>query len=256
VTSRYQEWPVAGADRVIACRWHQHGAGQVQRVVPDGCADVIIFDGRGAVVVGPTAEVALPELAADTTVVGLRVRTEAIRAVFGLPGYELRDRDVPLDEVLGPLGARRLIDALLQPRATGNAWLCRWLVDSPARIDPRAAVAVRRLQGSGTADVATVAASVGLSGRQLRRVVEAETGLGPKTVQRIGRFQRFLRLADAGAARVGGPGSLLADWAVRAGYADQAHLTKDISELAATTPARLVAERAGVSGSPESQAAR
>jgi hypothetical protein len=35
-----------------------------------------------------------------------------------------------------------------------------------------------------------------------------------------------------------------------AGYADQAHLTKDISELAATTPARLVAERAGVSGGP------
>jgi hypothetical protein len=69
--------------------------------------------------------------------------------------------------------------------------------------------------------------------------------LGPKTVQRIGRLQRFLQLVDGGATAVGTSGSPLAEWAVMAGYADQAHLSKDITDLAATTPARLIAERVG-----------
>jgi AraC-like DNA-binding protein len=91
---------------------------------------------------------------------------------------------------------------------------------------------------------------VGLSCRQLRRVVENETGLGPKTLQRIGRLQRFLRLAESGGGGGldGGGGGLaggggLSRWAARAGYADQAHLSRDVHDLAATTPARLLAER-------------
>jgi AraC-like DNA-binding protein len=254
VASEYREWPVAGADRVVVCRWEQRIDGQVrgyvQRVVPDGCADVIVIDDGRAVVVGPTAEASLPELAPNSTVVGLRMRTEAIRAVFGVPGYELRDRGVPLDAVVGPSLARCLFDALVEPEAVGDDWLRPWLVERGSRVDGRTAAAVGQLQGSGTVDVATVAETVGLSCRQLRRVVEAETGLGPKTVQRIGRLQRFLQLVDgaatlARAPAVGISGSPLAEWAVITGYADQAHLTKDITNLAGITPARLIAERVG-----------
>lgn len=260
MTSEYREWSWPGAGGVVACRWEQRvsgeGAGHVQRVLPDGCADVIVIDGRHALVVGPTAEPALPELAPETAVRGLRIRTEAIRAVFGVPGSELRDRSLPLEDVFGLPAARHLVDALLEPAVGGEDWLRRWLSDSGTRVDGRVSAAVGQLQRSRSVDVASVAAVVGLSCRQLRRVVEAETGLGPKTLQRIGRLQRFLRLTDAaapGARAPGAPGpgapsaapggTRLAEWAAMAGYADQAHLAKDVTELAATTPARLVAER-------------
>ncbi|MDQ1394090.1 MAG: hypothetical protein QOF30_3067 [Acidimicrobiaceae bacterium] len=240
MTSVYREWPLREAGRVIDCRWEQRvdarRGGYVQRVLPDGCADVVVLDGDRGVVVGPTSVVALPRLAPGSIVVGLRVRTEAIRAVFGLPAIVLRDQSVALDEVLGSAVARRVAAALLEPGAAADAWLVGWL--SGARLDRRAAAAVGRLRESPAADVASVAQQVGLSCRQLRRVVEHETGLGPKTLQRIGRMQRFLRLAEGAAGATG-----LAGWAAMAGYADQAHLSKDVHDLSGTTPARLLAER-------------
>ena len=240
MTSRYREWAVPGTGNVVACRWQQRvdrgGAAHLQRVVPDGCADVLVAE--RVVVVGPSGQVALPELAPGTTVLGLRLRPAAIGAVFGLPACELRDRNVPLDDVVGPARAGQLAEALLEAGGAGSAAIGRWL--SGVQVDVRLAAAVRGLLG-GVDDVATVATAVGLSGRQLRRVLLADVGLGPKTLQRIGRFQRFLRLADRAAAR--GEQTALARWAAEAGYADQSHLTKDVTELAATTPARLVAER-------------
>ncbi len=263
VTSRYREWVLPGAEEVIACRWEQvteevceqgfgPGAGvYVQRVLPDGCADVIVTDSGSAFFVGPTAEVALPKLAPGSTLVGLRVRTEAIGAALGVPGYELRDRDLPLDDVIGPVRARQLIDALLGTEEFGGAWIRSWVAG--IAVDRRTAVAVRQLRTAATADVASIAAAVGMSGRQLRRVMLADVGLGPKTLQRIGRLQRFLALAEcarptggvAGAPAGQAPAARgsLAQWAAEVGYADQAHMTREVAALAATTPARLVAER-------------
>jgi AraC-like DNA-binding protein len=259
MTSVYEEWPLTGASRVIDCRWEQRvdgeGAGRVQRVLPDGCADVVIVDRLHAHVVGPTAEVALPHLAPGAVVVGLRVRTEAIRAVFGLPAMELRDQIVAVDEVLGSGPGRRVAEALLEPGSAGDRWLVRWLSGAGESVDGRAAAAVGQLRERPGSDVASVAEQVGLSCRQLRRVVENETGLGPKTLQRIGRLQRFLRLAESGDGGLAGGGLAesgdgglvggggLSRWAAIAGYADQAHLSRDVHDLAATTPARLLAER-------------
>jgi AraC-like DNA-binding protein len=255
VTSRYREWVLPGAAEVIACRWEQVTGpgigGCVQRVLPDGCADVIVTGTGSAFLVGPTADVALPELAPGSRLVGLRLRTEAIGAALGVPGYELRDRDLPLDEVVGAIRARQFVDALLGPEEFGGAWIRRWVAG--IGVDRRTAVAVHQLRTTA-GDVASVAAAVGLSGRQLRRVMLTDVGLGPKTLQRIGRLQRFLALAERSSPVQRGspaprgdpaPRSGLASWAAEVGYADQAHLTKDVAALAATTPARLVAERRG-----------
>lgn len=243
MTSGYREWAVPGAHAVIACRWQQHtesdGPGHVQRVLPDGCADIVVTGDGRAVVVGPTGQVALPELAPGSTLVGLRMRTEAIGAAFGVPGWELRDQELPLADVVGPVLARRAVDALLQPHDAGDVWIRSWI--STIAVDQRTAAAVGQLWTGGGVDVASVARVVGLSCRQLRRVMLAEVGLGPKTVQRVGRLQRFLRVAENG--RVSGGRPALAEWAAMAGYADQSHLARDITELAATTPARLLAER-------------
>ena len=76
-----------------------------------------------------------------------------------------------------------------------------------------------------------------MSERHLRRLVADHTGLEPRTLPRVARFQRFLALSDRAAE------PSLAALAVRAGYADQAHLTREVRALSGLTPAALLAER-------------
>jgi hypothetical protein len=66
----------------------------------------------------------------------------------------------------------------------------------------------------------------------------ARPGLGPKTLQRIFRLQRFLTAAERHGSMVG-----LAELAARAGYADQAHLSHDVRAFAGLPPAALLRER-------------
>ena len=72
----------------------------------------------------------------------------------------------------------------------------------------------------------------------LRRRFHAAVGYGPKTLQRVCRFQRFVRELDA----TGGSCDL-ALAAAEAGYADQSHLTRDCAELSGLTPASLARTR-------------
>ena len=80
--------------------------------------------------------------------------------------------------------------------------------------------------------VAETADSAGLGARGLHRRSLAAFGYGPKTLARVLRLQRALALARGGVP--------LAETAARAGYADQAHLARDVRELAGVPPTRLV----------------
>jgi AraC-like DNA-binding protein len=88
-----------------------------------------------------------------------------------------------------------------------------------------------------------VAGQIGLSERQLRRRCHDAFGYGPKTLQRVLRFRRFVTQIDAAAGPLRGPGRDLATIAARAGYADQAHLTRECRTLAGLTPAALARQR-------------
>jgi AraC-like DNA-binding protein len=84
------------------------------------------------------------------------------------------------------------------------------------------------------------ALDLGVSERQLRRRFEDAVGYGPKTLARVLRFQRFLALAAGGGD--------LARLALSAGYADQAHLTRECRRLAGRTPVALLASGAPAAG--------
>jgi AraC-like DNA-binding protein len=75
-----------------------------------------------------------------------------------------------------------------------------------------------------------------VSPRTLRRRCQETFGYGPKTLECILRFQRFLRLAS----RVERP--RLADLAFDAGYADQAHLTREVRRLSGLSPATVLSQ--------------
>ena len=82
--------------------------------------------------------------------------------------------------------------------------------------------------------MADVADRVYVSERQLERRFAERVGYGPKTFQRIARFQRAVGQLER-------EGSELARVAaVSAGYADQAHLTRESRRLAGLSPRELV----------------
>jgi AraC-like DNA-binding protein len=133
-----------------------------------------------------------------------------------------RNQTLPLEDVVGARSAHRLAD-----ESRIDAWI------RSVELDRRAAAAVRLL--TGELRVEDVSARIGISDRQLRRIVLAEVGVGPKAFQRIARLRRLLASA--------GRGDGLAGAAAAAGYSDQAHMTREVSRLSGLTPAALLAER-------------
>jgi AraC-like DNA-binding protein len=209
----------------LACVWTQSTAdAHAQLVVPDGCID-IIWSADGIQVAGPDTRPRVEGLAGGARLEAVRFRPGAAPHVLGVPAEALRDHMVGLEELWG-CEAGRVGDA-----ASGG---------DPVLVLQR--VMAGRLRRAGPPDPAveaTVAALVsgesvgataerlGLSDRQLRRRCLAAFGYGPKTLQRILRFQRALRLArqDVPFAAV----------AYAEGYADQAHLAHEVREFGGAT---------------------
>jgi AraC-like DNA-binding protein len=95
--------------------------------------------------------------------------------------------------------------------------------------------------------VAEVADEIGYSRRHLAQLLTAETGHGPKTVQRLARFDAARRAVAATVPA----GSTLAEVASRTGYYDQSHLVRDFHEFAGLGPSDwLAAELPNVQVAP------
>jgi AraC-like DNA-binding protein len=245
----YAEWqPPAALRGLVACLWARvvpaEGSGD-SLVLPDACSDLIWEQGSGAYVAGPDTGPVLTRLRAGAVLAGVRFRPAAGGQVLGLPLSELRDQRVPLAD---------LVPAAARPRSAAL---------SAALTPAEAAASLLELTGAlvaeGTPDLAVdhaaawlrdpavraedVARRAGLSQRQLRRRCYAAAGYGPKMLQRVLRFQRFVRLVDAAAQPPD-----LAHAAALAGYADQSHLSRECRALAGCTPAALHRLRGGARG--------
>lgn len=220
----YREWEAPPAWRhAVSCCWEQCVvADRHQRVVPDGHADLLCHDSGVIEVVGLADHVAVPLLPQGTRIRGIRLRPEAVAAAFATNASELANLTVAAEDVLGARRVRQLTDG----RAI-DTWL------RSIEPDERTANAVHLL---ATRPVTDTADELGITIRQLRRVLAANIGLTPKSFQRVLRLQRFL--ASAERSRTG-----LAAAAADAGYADQPHLTREVVDLTGTTPARLLEER-------------
>lgn len=239
----YAEWlPPAVLRDTVACLWarvvpDEPPAGEAL-VLPDACSDVIWEQGVGAYVAGPDTGPVRAEVRPGAVIVGVRFRPSAGGAALGLPLNEIRDQRVALAE-LAPSAAARL-DQGLSPAAAAAAALeavGRMVAERPPDRAMARAAALLRAPVARTGDVA---AAVGLSERQLRRRCHAAAGYGPKTLQRVHRFQRFVRRLDATSD---GAALDLAAIAADAGYADQAHLTRECAALAGLSPSALAASR-------------
>jgi AraC-like DNA-binding protein len=237
----YTEWLAPAALRgAVACLWAQVTTEDGDRaglVLPDGCTDLIWEQGRGAFVAGPDTGPVPTTMMAGTVVLGIRFRPSAGGPALGIPLSELRDQRVDLAE-LRPSAARRLPATLDPDMVVARALEVTTALlaeGSPDSAMTRAASLLR----DPRARAEDVAAEVGLSPRQLRRRCCAAVGYSPKTLQRVLRFRRFVSRVDARPDLID-----LAALAAEAGYADQAHLTRECGRLSGLTPAALARQRA------------
>lgn len=249
--------PVAALRSVVHCYWtlraEADSEGARERIVPDGCAEIILnrgsaFRRHGAegshvqarsLVVGQLEGPIAIQSTGSIDLIGIRFEPQGLFRLLGVPMHELNGEDLCLGQVDD--GLRRELE-----EAVGTSPVER-------RVDAVQAVLFHRLDGragrglvgaavelveAGTRGTADLARRLGVHRRSLERAFRTEVGLTPKTLARIRRVQRVLACLDGGGGVRG-----WAEVARAHGYADQSHLIRDFRRLVGTTPGRYQRER-------------
>lgn len=198
----------------------------------------LVWDGSRLVIAGPDTTSALMTRRPAARFAGIRFGPGSAPRVLRVPASELLDARIDAAEILGSRAQRcaeRLV-RLSSLRAVAReleSSVAGWLPTSTER-DGLLEAALSSLYRQVTAgSVGALADELGVTERRLLRHFTAGVGYGPKMLQRILRLQRFIALGARGHRG-------LAELAAMAGYADQAHLTRECRELAGATPSHFV----------------
>lgn len=230
--SSYREYrPPLGLAQVVACLWESRPTvDRMQRIVPDGCVDLIWLSEHELVIAGADTGPRGVELPAGMWSSGIRLRPGAAGAVLRRPASEILNHQVDAALVWGAEIAR-LREALgLAAPSQRLGLLADAVAGRKSEPDVLVVEAAQRLATPG-ARVAVVAADLGVSERQLHRRTLAGVGYGPKMLGRVARLRRLVSL--------GGEYSLGAR-AIEAGYASQAHMSAEVLRLTGATPVRFL----------------
>jgi AraC-like DNA-binding protein len=233
----YREWlPPASLRHALACYWVSvvpaDGGPRTAHVMPDLCSDLIWQSDCPAFVAGPDTGPAPDMTPSGTVMVGARFRPGAGGPALGLPLSELRDQRIKLSAIRPEL-ARALRPDLTPARALEavTQLAARLVTERPP---DQLVVRAGRLLALGRTSVADLAAAMCVSDRQLRRRFDDAVGYGPKVTDRVLRFRQVLRTMETGPEELD-----LARLAIEAGYADQAHLTRETTRLSGLPPRAL-----------------
>ncbi len=253
-----EQQPAPALQPYLECIWTlraQAGAARSERILPDGCMELVVNAGDPVrrehatggcewqpriMLVGQMTQPVVIQPGRRIDLAGVRFRPHGGRALLGLPVSELTggmqalgallprletELQATTQHALSPASRRGFVqDALLRHvrrRATPPDEAMRAAVDAMVR----AAGAVR---------IDALGDLLGLSTRAFERRFRAEVGLSPKLFARLQRFQGVFRAVDRGDpawARV----------AVRCGYYDQSHLIRDFRAFAGEPPGCLFA---------------
>src|SRR6266566_1425288 len=228
---------------------HSPGSVGPQRILPDGCLDIVVGPRQAIVVGAMTRPIVLPP-GDGAGLIGVRFRPGMATAFLRIPAAALTDDHAPLealwpdgeqvaDNVGSALGADRAISRLAE---TLTSRLSRI-----AAVPPDLLMAVERIIArGGRIDVSRLAASLGVTRQHLARRFAAHVGVPPKTFCRVVRLWKVLRSTTGGRVNWAG---LAADL----GYSDQSHLVTEFRSLTGLTPSRWIASRRAGSKSPSRQ---
>lgn len=229
---------------------------QRERVLPTGAMHVVIrFDraplvlfgdaeGTGArrlghgVIGGARSSYYVKSVVETSGSVGAQLAPGAAAMLLGSPASDLAETHTPLDDLLGPT-VSRVTDDLAEARtAEGKLALFEALLLSRLAARSRRQAAASELHPAVAealslfdrgSSIAEAVDRTGYSHRTFLSLFRTAVGLPPKVYCRIRRFQHALERMRNGR-------SSLVDVAFDAGYADQAHLTREFRAFAGITP--------------------
>src|SRR5262249_48114706 len=120
-------------------------------------------------------------------------------------------------------------------RKTGLAEVLIRATKSATPLDGPIVKGIRWLTSHPQTTVQQLSECIKISHQQLQRQFSAAVDYGPKMFQSVLRFQHLLNFASRPTRAVS-----LADLAAVAGYADQAHMTREVRRFAGAPPAVLI----------------
>lgn len=232
----------------------------IEKLLPDGAVEVVIDlteppkrlhdpvdlsryrEMRRAWISGMRTEYLVIGAELDSSMIGIRFRTEGAAPFIPFPASEIANRVVELDQVWG-LESRLLREAILESRTITAKFriLERFLLRiGRHRLEPRPEVtyALKRLGDlPGPIRVREVADEIGMSQKHLIMLFERHVGLKPKGMHRVLRFLRALEEIE-GRAEV--------DWAMLAldcGFYDQSHFIREFQAFSGITPTAYAEKR-------------
>lgn len=238
-SNSYREFaPPPALRQHVVCLWQsvRENKASTTPILPDGCIDIIWSGEQPPFVVGPMTVPVIRDASEGLTSFGVRFRPGMAPALLGVLASELVDGRVLLRDLWhGDQVARWEDVTATRPDAIRSLLAAQQARGDTADLVVRDAIA--RIAHYPADSVSDLANRYGLSDRQLRRRFADSVGYGPKLLQRVLRLQRLLWLAG----QPGAPDLSRLSHAV--GYADQAHMTREVRALAAVAPGRLLKTR-------------
>jgi AraC-like DNA-binding protein len=253
---RYLEYPPTPLlARHVKCFWVMEDAdavvkAKVDRIVPDGCPELVIHYGSVFTEVGPAGrplfqprslfagQLTRPLLLKSTgpvATIGVRFLPGGAVPFLGLTMHEVLDRRLPLEMVWGS-ATNRLEECIWAARTDQERvsilerYLAQRLRESRvlSHDDPVNRCIAALHAAAGQLPLDRLATLAGLSHRQLERRFKTAVGLSPKMLSRILRFHSVVAQIREG--------TMWSELALRAGFFDQAHLINDFQQFAGLSP--------------------
>jgi len=230
----------------------------VERILPDGCTELIIHYGQPfrkidgnkqkqqetAFVFGQLDRFIdlIPEK--NIGVMGVRFHPWGLNQFIKIPAANLKGEAVSLKDLFGN-AEQELVDKILE---STNSKQKAGIMDifllnhfkNKASYSRISSIIDQIKQQQGSLSIDRLTSMTGNSERQLERYFYNEIGLSPKSFSRIIRFQNVLRLATR--ARN------LTDLALSAGYYDQAHFSREFTDIAGNCPRNYFKGEKGING--------
>ena len=257
--------PKLPLDTLIGCFWFAdgfEGSHVFERLLPNGESGIVIdlreepvriYDGRNidkfesyapAIFCGARTDCFVIDTSRQERVIGIQFRPGGAFPFLRMPAHEAATVTLALDDIW-PGEVMLLREELLAAPSVEKmfAILERSLLtrlSEAATLAPAVAFAARCLGGRNPGlRVADVADRVGMTSRRFMDTFRDQTGLSPKSFQRVRRFQHVLN-----ALHLRGPQLWDGNFAALAsdcGYYDQPHFIHDFRHFSGLTPGEYLA---------------
>ncbi|HEY6504180.1 MAG TPA: helix-turn-helix domain-containing protein [Chitinophagaceae bacterium] len=244
----------------VKCFWtledEATGAASRQRVLPDGCMEMIFHygdlyrqyfeDGSSVIqprsfVFGQITKFIEIEPTGVSGIVSARFLPDGLSQFLEIPIAELEDKAVSIIDLFGEKG-KLLEEKVLA--ATGNQeriklieeFLLSFLAD-PGMVDTvtKACIDVI-IQSQGQMGVVELADKMNINRRNIERRFTSAVGMSPKQLSKVVRLQATLKMLEQKKF------TSLTSLAYENGYYDQAHFIKDFKEFTGMSPKSFFAE--------------